>query len=86
MFELASPALSLAGAAPIGTRPPKTYAEAKAWLTSRHGFHVVTEHDEAVLVAVAVRGRGAEAVAASRSETDIADAFFRAVRSVVTKL
>jgi hypothetical protein len=86
MIDLASPALSLAGAAPVAARPPKTYAEAKAWLTARHGFHIVTEHDEVVLVAVAVRGRGAEAVAASRSDADVSDAFLRAVRSVVTKL
>ncbi|HEY2514944.1 MAG TPA: hypothetical protein VGI39_28960 [Polyangiaceae bacterium] len=81
--ELASKLSGLPSAAPRG---PRTYAEAKAWLTSLGGFHVVTEHAEEVLVAVAVRGRGAEAVAASRSDFDVADALFRAIRTLVTRL
>ena len=68
------------------SRAPRTYVEAKAWLTSLGGFHVVTEHAEEVLVAVAVRGRGADAVAASRSDFDVADALFRAIRTLVTRL
>ena len=66
---------------------PATYDEANTWLGFSGGYHVVVPHeDEAVLVAVGLRGRSAEAVARSCAEQDVQDAFVRAVRALVAKL
>jgi threonine/homoserine/homoserine lactone efflux protein len=65
---------------------PVSYAEAKAWLDSHGGYHVITTHKDEVLVAVGVHGRYGDAVAPSGAEADVEDAFLRAVRSAVSRL
>jgi len=65
---------------------PATYDEANTWLGFSGGYHVVAPHEEAVLVAVGLRGRSGEALAPSSSEKDVKDAFVRAVRALVAKL
>ncbi len=69
-------------------RAPATYAEAKAWLETRAGFHLVTRDvsGEGVFVVVGVHGRSAQALASSAADKDVEQAFVAAVTTVRARL